>query len=203
MINKIYKIINKLKNLQDTNFSRFLILWLEGLDVEIDKPSLIVGLPSINKCDGSSIKIGKNCTLRSKSRNNAIGINHRIILRTQKAGALISIGDNTGISGGAICAKDKVSIGSNCLIGSNVVIADNDFHAIKPENRVKNRKDEDIPARPVLIEDNVWIGADSYILKGTRIGENSVIGAGSIVSGTVPANEVWAGNPAQFIKKIV
>ncbi|MDY0361371.1 MAG: acyltransferase [Desulforegulaceae bacterium] len=202
MIKVLLKISEKLKNLQDRFYSKLFIFLFKGLGVEIQKPALIVGFPSINKFDESYIKFGKNCTLRSKSRNNAIGINHKIIFRTQKAGAEIFIGDNTGISGGAICAKEKVTIGSNCLIGSNVVISDNDFHAVKPENRINNRNDDDIPARPVLIEDNVWIGADSYILKGSYIGKNSVIGAGSVVSGMIPENEVWAGNPARFIKRI-
>ena len=55
---------------------------------------------------------------------------------------------------------------------------------------------------PVVIEDNVFIGARCIILKGVTIGENSVVGAGSVVTKSIPANEIWAGNPAKFIRKI-
>lgn len=55
---------------------------------------------------------------------------------------------------------------------------------------------------PVIIEDNAFIGARSIILKGVTIGANSIIGAGSVVTKSIPANEIWAGNPAKFIRKI-
>ena len=56
--------------------------------------------------------------------------------------------------------------------------------------------------KPVAICDNAFIGAKSIILKGVTIGENSVIGAGSVVTKSVPANQIWAGNPAKFIREI-
>lgn len=55
---------------------------------------------------------------------------------------------------------------------------------------------------PVVIGDNVFIGAKCIILKGVTIGENSIVGAGSVVTKSIPANEIWAGNPAKFIRKI-
>ena len=54
----------------------------------------------------------------------------------------------------------------------------------------------------VVIEDNVFIGAHTTILKGVKIGKNSIIGSCSLVSKEIPPNEVWGGNPAKFIKKI-
>ena len=170
--------------------------------VTLGRDVKLVGRPSINMVEGSLIQIGNNAVLRSRSRHNAIGINHSIILRTQQPGAKIVIGSNTGISGGAICARELVMIGDNCLIGSNVVITDNDFHPVKPENRRHNHDPADIPAKPVTIHSNVWIGADSYILKGVTIGSNSVIGAMSVVTMDVPENCVAAGNPAKIIRKI-
>ena len=67
---------------------------------------------------------------------------------------------------------------------------------------IKNFKNKVLKIKPILISNNVFIGGHSIILKGTVIGENSIIGAGSVVSGKVPPNEVWAGNPAKYIKGI-
>ena len=76
----------------------------------------------------------------------------------------------------------------------DVLIADNDFHPIKPEGRRYNSNVDDIAAKPVVIGDNVFIGTRSMILKGVNIGENSVIGAGSVVVSDIPAGVVAAGN---------
>jgi acetyltransferase-like isoleucine patch superfamily enzyme len=88
-------------------------------------------------------------------------------------------------------------------IGGNVVIYDTDFHSLNPLER--NHIPENLnslQAKPVLIKKGVFIGAHSIILKGVTLGENAVIGAGSVVTRDVPSNEVWAGNPAKFIKRI-
>ena len=55
---------------------------------------------------------------------------------------------------------------------------------------------------PVIIEDNVFIGARSIILKGVTIGRNSIVGAGSVVTKSIPSNQIWGGNPAKFIRNI-
>ena len=162
----------------------------------------LFGIPIISLTRGSIIKLGDFCVLRSRSRNNAIGVNHRIILRTQSAEARLLIGSHVGISGGAICAKKSVTIGDYCLIGSNVVIADNDFHPVRPKNRRYNRNSDDTPAKEIVIGNNVWIGTDTYVLKGVKIGNNSVIGARSVVTKDIPQNCIAAGNPAAILKEI-
>jgi len=77
-----------------------------------------------------------------------------------------------------------------------VTITDSDWHGIY------DRTDYVATPKEVIIEENVWIGEKSIILKGTKIGKNSIIGAGSVVSGEVPDNVVFAGNPAKEIKKL-
>ena len=93
-------------------------------------------------------------------------------------------------------------LGNNVKIGGGVCIYDTDFHSLDP---VIRRSSEDLKNRAeksVVIDNDVFIGAKSIILKGVTIGENSVIGAGSVVTKSVPANQIWAGNPAKFIRSI-
>lgn len=88
-------------------------------------------------------------------------------------------------SGSAIVAGKKITLGEDVMIGRNAVVYDSDFHRIL-------QKDETVmnPSRPVKIGDHVWLGANAMILKGTVIGNNSVIGANTVVSGSVPENSI-------------
>ena len=107
------------------------------------------------------------------------------------------MGDNVGISGSTISARQSIIIGNNVLIGSGCVICDNDAHPIHPMNRQDDRKTE---VSPIVIGDDVFVGARCIILKGVTIGRGSVIGAGSVVTKDVPPMCIYAGNPAKFIK---
>ena len=84
--------------------------------------------------------------------------------------------------------------------GGNVFIWDTDFHPLNFIDRRKNDYTATISAS-INVEDDVFIGANSIILKGVSIGKRSIIGAGSIVTKNVPNDEIWAGNPAKFIRK--
>lgn len=118
-------------------------------------------------------------------------------------GAVIKIGNNVGISHTAITATKSVEIGDNVLIGSNCMIADTDFHPLDADIRRENPNDlSATKSAPIKIENDVFIGARSIILKGVTIGAGSIVGAGSVVTKDIPAGEIWAGNPAKFIKKI-
>jgi acetyltransferase-like isoleucine patch superfamily enzyme len=83
-----------------------------------------------------------------------------------------------------------------------VTITDTDFHPLDPAGRRYCKDDSRIRCAPVRLEDNVFVGAGSTILKGVTIGRNSVIGAGSIVTKSIPANVVAAGNPCRPIGKL-
>jgi acetyltransferase-like isoleucine patch superfamily enzyme len=158
------------------------------------------GMPIVYICKSSEILIGEDCVLCSISDVTDLGVNHPIMLRTLRPGATIAIGKNVGMSGGAICAAVRVEIGNDCLIGANVVISDTDFHPLSPVGRRYNMNQNEIAASPVIIEDNVFIGTGAIILKGVRVGKNSVIGAGAVVTKDIPANSIAAGNPARLIK---
>lgn len=117
--------------------------------------------------------------------------------------ARLSIGDYTGISNTSIHCYENISIGNYVNIGGGCMIFDSNFHSIDWHLRENRKKDiENCKMSPIKIEDYVFIGARSIICKGVTIGYHSIIAAGSVVVKDVPANEIWGGNPAQFIKKI-
>jgi acetyltransferase-like isoleucine patch superfamily enzyme len=124
-----------------------------------------------------------------------------------------SVGDFTLMNGALVMAEERIEIGSRCLISWNVGIADSDFHPLAPAQRIIDAHAlapffKDRPPRPklrtmpVIISDNVWIGMNAIILKGVTIGENSVVAAGAVVTKSVPANVVVAGNPAVAVRDV-
>jgi len=131
--------------------------------------------------------------------SNLIGIKQRTTFSTHSRDALIKIGDHCGMSGVVIGAKESITIGNHAMIGANVLITDFDWHAIDATAR---NRGESSKSRPVRISDNVFIGTASIILKGVSIGENSVIGANSVVTSNIPANVIAAGNPCKIVSKL-
>lgn len=169
--------------------------------ISVGKRLTLYGWPIIHQTPGSTIIIGNNVVLTSWSRYTALGVKHPVILRTLSASARIIIGNNAGMSGTTICAVDAIEIGDNCLIGADVTISDTDFHPIMPDKR-RFAPLSAAAHSSVAIEDNVFLGAGSYILKGVRIGENSVIGCASVVTRDIPANCIAAGNPCRVIRAL-
>lgn len=90
----------------------------------------------------------------------------------------------------------SITIGSNCMIGAEAYISDSDWHG------VYNRTRPFRCSSPIHLKDNVWLGYRSIICKGVTIGENSIIGAGSVVVNDIPDNVIAAGNPAKIVKTI-
>lgn len=201
MLHFVLRIYNKLERLIVEPIIQFIgRVYLTAAGVKFGNRLRLYGLPSAYLHRNSKVVLGDQVTLRSRSKGNAIGVNHEVILRAQSEGAIIQIGNRVGMSGGAICAKKSVVIGDDVLIGSNVVIADNDFHPVDPWAR-RNGESDDV-AKEIIIERNVWIGADVYVCKGVTIGENSVIGAKSVVTKSIPSNCVAAGIPAKVVKTL-
>ena len=156
------------------------------------------GLPIIQRHPNAKINIKKKFLACSNPRQNSIGVFQKVTIKALAHDANISIGCNVGVSGATISGKN-ITISDNVLIGSGVLITDNDAHPIHPELR---NDSSFIESAPVVIEKNVFIGARAIILKGVTIGEGSVIGAGAVVSKNVPKMSIAAGNPAKIVKKI-
>ena len=146
------------------------------------------------------IVFGKDCVINSAKWANIIGGDTRTAFIVNN-GAVIRIGNNVGISNSTLVASKEIVIEDNVMIGGNCKIYDTDFHSIDYQQRME-KPDTHIKKAPILIQKGAFIGAHSIILKGVTIGEKSVIGAGSVVTKSVPDNEIWAGNPAHFIRKV-
>lgn len=149
------------------------------------------------------ITIGDNVRINSSPYANPIGGGERTYFQVLKNGRL-EIGDNVGISNAAITCASSVKIGSHVFVGAGACIFDTDFHSLNPLQRVNRRHGaiEKVIAKPVWIDDYVFIGYKAIILKGAVVGRNSVIGAGAVVCGRIPENQVWAGNPARFVREL-
>jgi acetyltransferase-like isoleucine patch superfamily enzyme len=193
----ILRIIDKLVSVLIAQIAK---LNLRFAGVGMGAHIVLLGCPIVSRVRNSVIHIGDRVVLCSVSTKTALGVNHPVVLRTLSPQAQIIIGNDVGMSGGTICAARAVSIGAGTLIGANVTIVDTDFHPVAPENRRYSR--EDVAVAPVMIEENVFIGTDCLILKGVVIGANSVIGAGSVVTKSIPANVIAAGNPCRMVKPL-
>jgi acetyltransferase-like isoleucine patch superfamily enzyme len=115
------------------------------------------------------------------------------------AGAVVTLGDGLGLNGQVrllLHEPARIAIGSGCLIAADVDITVSDMHPIfdlSTGGRIN-------PAADVAIADRVWIGQRSMVMKGAVIGHETVIGAGSVVTGTLPAHCIAAGSPARVVR---
>jgi len=130
-----------------------------------------------------------------------VGNNNLFVINHVKKNPILRIGDNVTIGyQNEINVADKIVIGNNVRMATGVRIFDNNAHPIDPELRDQKIGIKDIA--PVIIENGVWIGINGIILKGVKIGENSIIGAGAVVTRDVPKNCIAIGNPAIIVKMI-
>lgn len=158
----------------------------KSLYFEVNFP-LILGYGSI--LVGDNVTIGGNATFIVSYKTNP--------------DPTISMGDNLYIGYASVlsCA-DNISIGNRVLIAEGCSIFDNNNHPIDPEARANNEPVGQKDIAPVIIEDDVWVGAHSIILKGVTLGRGSVVATGSVVTKDVPAMTVVAGNPAKVVKQV-
>jgi acetyltransferase-like isoleucine patch superfamily enzyme len=146
------------------------------------------------------VEFGENVKINSQFTMNPVGLSQRSAFFAMP-NAVIKIGNNVGISNSLIYARQLILIEDNVLIGGGCQILDSDFHSIRYTDRIE-KGDCSIISKPIIIKRGAFIGASCIILKGITIGERCIIAAGSIVTKSVPPDEIWGGNPAIFIKKI-
>ena len=174
------------------------LFYLNG--AKVGKSLKVAGILKIDVTRRGKLTIGNNFHANSGNNFNVIGRQQKTIFWVEGE---LTVGDNVGISATALICNHKISIGDNVKIGGGVCIYDTDFHNINPQIRSNPTLDKKTALKAsVVLHNNVFIGAHSTILKGVTIGENSVVGACSLVSKNIPANQIWAGNPAKFVKEI-
>ena len=146
----------------------------------------------------NTLVLGNNVYLRSMSKGYHAAMPFPSCILMDKKDARVEIGDNCRINGTYIHAQKSIKIGKNTVIAAGTQIIDTNGHETISTDRTKGR---DTP-QAIEIGENVWIGLNSIILKGTSIGKNSVVGANSVVKGSFPDNSLILGNPATLVKKL-
>jgi len=170
-------------------------------DIKIGRNVKCWGSVLISKSPDSSITIGDDVRLGSDFLRAGIAVYSKLKIMAFGKSRIV-IGNRVAMSGTSItCRTTSIEIGNNTIIAPNVIIVDSDFHSTRPsENRTYDMGyDRD---KGVKINENVWIGMNSIILKGVTIGKNSIIAAGSVVTNDVPDDVIAGGNPAKIIKNI-
>lgn len=173
-------------------------LQLRIFSPEVSFSNAIIDYKTVIINKKNRITIGSNVYLRSVSKGYQAGMPFPTTLLTDVKNATIAIGANSRINGAYIHAQDSITIGQNCVVASGVNIIDTNGHELYSTDRTVNR---DKPEK-IQIGNNVWIGLNAIILKGTIIGDNSVVSAGSVVKGNFPSNSLIMGNPATVVKTL-
>jgi acetyltransferase-like isoleucine patch superfamily enzyme len=157
----------------------------------------IYGMPIIQRCRGSQMLMGSGLEMRSWPTSNPLAPNHPVVLATRSPVAVLRIGRDVGMTSATLVAAEEIEIGDRVLIGANSVIVDTDFHPLDPDTR--HRVMLAGRHRPVVVEDDAFVGMNALILKGVRIGSGAVVAAGSVVVSDVPPGAIVAGNPARIV----
>jgi len=175
-----------------------ILFYLNGIKV---KSFSCFGIPYVHISLNARCMIGENFKMNSGARYSDSGVNGKCRIEVRDT-AILTIGNNVGMSDVTITCHESITIGNNVLLGVGAQIRDTDNHSLNPEDRINGLDWKNKKSAPIIIKDNVFIGAYSFILKGVNVGSNSIIGACSVVTKNIPDNEIWAGNPARFIKSI-
>jgi acetyltransferase-like isoleucine patch superfamily enzyme len=169
----------------------------------------------------TNVKLGNNCFIERKesfqryrsTQPTGVALGPNVLVYTwtsfnvEPCGSVVVGADSILVGATFMCAQ-RIEIGQRVVVSYHVTVADSDFHPVDPAARrldaIANAPGGDrsrrpaIESRPVVIEDDVWIGIGAYILKGVRVGCGARVEAGAVVTRDVPAHAVIAGNPARI-----
>jgi acetyltransferase-like isoleucine patch superfamily enzyme len=178
-------------------------LVLRWLGCEYGRGLVVDGKVVVRVRHRGSIKMGNDVTIRSRFLSNLVGMSGPTVFHCIRDGS-ISIGNNSGCSSTVFSSRNSIVVGKNVNIGGNVRIYDHDFHALDYRARREPQQDmTQCKSAPVVVGDDVFIGANAIILKGVTIGDRSIIGAGSVVTlKQIPPDSLVTGNPARVVNKL-
>ena len=168
-------------------------LWWWGVRV----PRKLTVCGRLHVHNGGTISLGERVRFNS-GHANYVGASSPVALWTGPGSSLV-IGPNCAISNATIVSLKAVEIGEGTYIGGGVRIYDTDFHSFE---EVTGRGDRVRRDAPVRIGPRSFIGGHTTVLKGVTIGQGVIIGASSVVTRDVPDGEIWAGNPARFVRRV-
>ena len=162
--------------------------------------SQFLGRPIISVAPNSTMTLGAGLRCYSAVRANPLACFQPCVLRTMLPGASLTLDRNVGLSGAVLCAAKGISVGEGTIFGSGAMVMDNDFH-VPGDNW---GWDSDLSRHPaamaeIIIGRGVFVGARAMILKGVKIGDRAVIGAGAVVTRDVPPEHFAVGNPARIL----
>jgi len=199
----IYRISRKVSWIIRDYFDEIIAVFhLKMNAVSFSKDLRSNGFPIVSVSKKGKMSIGEKFRMNNGKYHNRIGRQQPCYFTVGDKAELV-IKNNVAMSATAIVCLKQITIKDNVRIGGNTVIYDTDFHSLQTNIRIAY--DEDLSLRinkSITIHENVFIGAHCIILKGVDIGENAIIGSGSVVSTSIPANEIWAGNPAKKIRNV-
>ena len=190
------------KRLVNKLFSIYNLIRLKIMGCEVGDHCTVHGRIGLTLYPTGSIKIGKSFYMSNGRHINPLCGNSQGHFHVEN-GAKLIIGNNVAISSTRIWCAKQIIIKDNARIGGNVIIIDTDAHSMNYHDRrdvlidEANKKD-----MPVVIGEDAFIGMNVIILKGVEIGDRAIIGAGSVVTKSIPADCIAAGNPAKIIKRI-
>lgn len=179
------------------------IMKMRLLGAKLGKDASMMNKVYVHIDDSSEVTIGNHFAINSGDNINPLCGNTRCSIFVA-AGAKLTIGDWSGISGGCIWVTDSITIGNHVNIGANCIIIDGDIHSTDWRLRHNDRiSEESVPFKKqhIIIGDDVWLGANCIVLKGVSIGARAIIGAGSVVTKDIPVDCIAVGNPCKVIRK--
>jgi acetyltransferase-like isoleucine patch superfamily enzyme len=148
----------------------------------------------------AAIRIGVDCRIQSGFAGNPVGGSSRMAIWVGPGGRL-TLGDRVGLSNSTIVCLSSVTIEDDVFLGGDSKIYDTDFHSLDAEER-SLPGNPGARTAPVTIHRHAFVGGHAILLKGSVIGAAAVVGAGSVVRASVPEGELWAGNPARFVRAV-
>lgn len=206
-MNRLYNIIRmmerQLKRLGNQYYEYINRMKFSVLGVDYGDCCIVHGNVRIIIGINAKVRIGHNFCFLSGRSLNPLSRNLQGCICVND-NATLTIGHHVNMSSVVLWSHKSISIGNHVDIGANTIIMDSNAHSLDYRNRRKH--DTDMKGKidvPIVIGNDVLIGTNCIILKGVVIGDRAVIGAGSVVTKSIPADCIVAGNPAIVVKKMI